>query len=100
MYLFAAHSLLSALCPFTLKGIGQLIGFLSTIASFVFFILTFIVTPHWWYGLITAGIYMLCLLITPKINPEEVGPRGILLSNIGSLADDIIIVFMFITLLR
>lgn len=97
--LFAVKVILSSLCPFTSK-IGSIIGMVAMIATLVFIPLTFFFAPHWWYGLITLGLYFLLPLLLPRVNPMAMGTTARSLSGIGSIVSDVVVVLMYLYLFK
>lgn len=98
IYLFIVKQFLTSTCPYTIKGIGQILGLASMVATIVFIVLTFFFAPEWWYGIISCAIYFLVPMLIPKVNPYSTNKAFIVYSNIGSLAVPIIIVLMYLSL--
>lgn len=96
--LLVIDRLLASTCPYTVKGIGQLLGFVSMIATIIFVVLTFIFASQWWYGLIACAIYFLIPMLTPRIDTNSSNIGLWWYSMIGSLLNPIIVVMMYISL--
>lgn len=97
--LFAVRVILSSLCPFTSK-IGSIFSMVTMIATLIFIPLTFFFAPHWWYGLITLGLYFLLPLLLPRVNPDTMSDNGRILSGIGSIISDVVVVLMYLYLFK
>lgn len=95
--LFIINRLLSSTCPVT-SPIGTLLGYVSIIAIIVFVGLTFWIAPDWWYGLVSIGIYLGVPFIVPKINSCTISNAMWVYSMIGSHANFIIVVLMYLSL--
>lgn len=98
IYLFIANRILAATCPYTIKGIGQILGLVSIIACIVFIVLTFFFSKAWWYGFVACAIYFVTPMLAPKVNPYSTSTALIAYSNIGSIIAPILIVLMYLNL--
>lgn len=101
LILFIVCEFISATAPITSKVVGQALGLVSVIAKFVFMALVFFFAPHWWYGLITLGIFFLLPMFV-QVNPNAVqrNPIASIYSIIASHLQPIVIVLMYYFLLR
>ncbi len=97
MILFVVSGILSSTCPFTSR-IGALFGSVTVIAKPIFVVLSFFFSPVWWYGLIAASIYLFIPLLIPKVDPLEYGKAARVYSSIGSHANIVIVILMFLNL--
>ncbi|MBF1421246.1 hypothetical protein [Hoylesella nanceiensis] len=97
MILFVVSGILSSTCPFTSR-IGALFGSVTVIAKPIFVVLSFFFSPVWWYGLIAVSIYLFIPLLIPKVDPLEYGKAARVYSSIGSHANIVIVILMFLNL--
>ena len=67
VYLFIAIRIIAATCPYTIKGIGPVLGIVSMVAEIAFIALAFFYAPEWWYGIIALAIYFVIPLFVPKV---------------------------------
>lgn len=99
LVLFVINRVLASLCPFTTK-IGSVISSLAFVATLVFMVLVFFFAPHWWYGLIVVGLFLLVPHLMPRINPEALSENARIISGIGSTVNNIIVVLMYLALFK
>jgi len=97
IWLLIAYSIISNTTPYTSK-IGALFEMLTIIAVPIFCLLCFFFADEWWYGLIALGIYLLGILVFPKINPDNMGTAARVYSGIFSHIAPIIVVLMYLSL--
>ena len=100
IYYMIARKVLVSACPFTPKCM-TFINWLFFFAEFLFIVLTFFLSPHWWYGVIAIAIYIFTPLIVPKINIYELQSSSkikIIFSFIGNLIAHILLILMFISI--
>lgn len=94
---FVINRVLACLCPYTSK-IGSVISMFCMVATLVFIVLTFFFASQWWYGIIVIAIYMLIPVLIPKIDPNAMGTTARMLSGIGSIIADALVVLMYLSL--
>jgi len=99
IYLFVIERVLASTCPFTIKVVGQILGFVSMVATIAFVVLVFFFAPQWWYGLIALAIYLLTPSLTPRVDPNNTSAALWWYSMVGSLLNPILVVLMYISLL-
>lgn len=99
LVLFVINRMLASLCPFTTK-LGNVISTIAFVATLVFMVLVFFFAPHWWYGLIVVGLFLLVPHLMPRINPEALNENARIISGIGSTVNNIIVVLMYLALFK
>ena len=98
MWLLAIKQFLSLTCPYT-SNIGNVLNLLSLVGSVVFFVLVPFFAPHWWYLLIAIGIYLVAMLISPRIDPNAPHNDAFRAYSItGSFVEPVIVVLMYLSL--
>jgi hypothetical protein len=96
---FVINRVLTCLCPYTSK-IGGVISIPCLVATFVFIVLTFFFAPLWWYGIIAIAIYLFIPVLIPKIDPNAMGPTSRMLSGVGSIIAEALVVLMYLSLFK
>ena len=99
LVLFIINRVLASLCPFTTK-LGNVISTITFVATLVFMVLVFFFAPHWWYGLIVVGLFLLVPHLMPRINPETLNENARIISGIGSTVNNIVVVLMYLALFK
>lgn len=97
LLLFVVNRVLVGLCPFTSK-FGVVLSWITILAEWVLIVLAFFFAPHWWYGLIMAGLYLVIPMLLPRINPETMSDKAKLWSGIGSHVSIAVVVLMYLML--
>ena len=98
IYYLIVYKVLGSTCPFTIRGIGSILGIVSMVASIVFVGLTFFFAPQWWYGLVAGAIYLGVPLLTPRVYADDTNIFFWGYSILGSLTMPILLVLMYIDL--
>ena len=100
MWLLAIKQFLNLTCPYT-RPIISVLSIFELTASVAFFILIPFFAPHWWYILIAICIYLVTIIITPRIDANA--PRAQVFhiySFVGSIVSPVLLVLMYLSLLE
>lgn len=101
MYLLAVDVILMGLRVLFTKG--NILTVLNDFAITVFYILTFIYTPAWWYGFVAMGISLVAgmpvfLLLVKQKQDYTPGKVARLIGLVSTLAAPIVTVFLYLDL--
>ena len=95
-WLYVAERFLAASCPLTSK-VGAVLGVFSLAATFVFVVLVFFLSEHWWYGLLLLAVALAAPFLVPRINPYDCGCFARLYFGVFSHFVPVLVVLMYLS---